>query len=78
MALVIRKRRVQARFWWAGLAKDLAKTVDVVPEYLEKQRDTMAIQDILRLSEGIGITRQGLGSTLWHELGVLMQDFPRH
>ncbi|KAJ5949259.1 hypothetical protein N7454_000843 [Penicillium verhagenii] len=73
----------QAGFWWVGFDKDLAKTVDVALEYLEKKKDTMLLQDILRLTEGIGIARQALGSTVWHELqqlhelGVLVQDFPQ-
>lgn len=84
LSLLINNLR-QAGFWWTGFdQKNLETTIDVAVQYLEKNREKMASEDIELLSEGIRIAQKALNCRSWDafcqfdELGVFVQDFPEH
>lgn len=84
LSLLINNLR-QAGFWWTGFdQKNLETTIDVAVQYMEKNREKMAPEDIELLSEGIQIAQKALNCRSWDafcqfdELGVFVQDFPEH
>ena len=84
LSLTINNLR-QAGFWWAGFdEKDISGTMEVAIQYLQKNRERMLEDDVTMMTEGIRIAqiaiRCGSRSAFrqYHELGVLVQDFPAH
>ncbi|RAL09710.1 DEAD/DEAH box helicase [Aspergillus homomorphus CBS 101889] len=83
LSLLISNLR-QAGFWWAGSDGDLSSTIENASKYLEKNRDSMAEDDISLIEEGIQIAGQAQTCSSWHafkqmhELGVYLEDFPSH
>jgi hypothetical protein len=83
LSLVISNLR-QAGFWWAGSEGDIQGTIDIASNYMEKNSEKMAQNDIALLTEGIQIAQKAIACNNWntfkryHELGVFIRDFPPH